>query len=91
MPQPSLNEVRRHARLKGIDAEAVPQSLRHGGHTGDASRRHDGLDVAPRRCAAPAPEAHCAIRGLNTRSRSRSTFGGKGTCRTTPRFRGLRV
>lgn len=39
----------------------------------------------------PSCGSRRAIRSLNTRSSSRSTFGGNGTCRTIPRLRRLRV
>lgn len=42
--------------MKGVHAEAMPQPLWHGGRAGDVGRRHDGLNVAPRGGAAPAPE-----------------------------------
>ncbi len=38
----------------------------------------------------PSCGSRRAIRSLNTRSSSRSTFGGNGTCRTIPRLRRLR-
>ena len=57
MAQPSLNEMRRHVRLKGFHTEAVPQAFRHGGGASDAGRRHNLLHMAPGRRAAPAPEA----------------------------------
>lgn len=57
MAKPPLDQMRRNVLLKGIDAESMPQALRHGRRAGDTGRRHDGLDVAPRRRTAPAPEA----------------------------------
>src|ERR1700730_5814014 len=56
--EPALNEARRDIGLEGVHAEAVPKALRHCLRAGNAGRRHDGLDVAPRRCPAPAPKAH---------------------------------
>ena len=64
MAEPALDEMRRDIGLEGVDAEAVPQALGHCLRAGDACRHHDGLDVTPCRCPAPAPKAHRCKLGI---------------------------
>src|ERR1022692_2955788 len=56
MAEPALDQVRWHVGLEGVHAESMAQALGHGGRPGDVGRRHDGLDVSPRRRTAPVPQ-----------------------------------
>ena len=57
MSKPALNEMRRHVRLKSGNAEAVPQTLRHGRQAGDSGCHHHRFHIAPSRTSAETPKA----------------------------------
>jgi hypothetical protein len=57
MTHPTLNEIERHARLQGVDAEAMPQSARTGLPSAEMGERHDPLDDTPCGLTAELPQA----------------------------------